>query len=121
MSMIPSNHPVRIGMRTAAGGMRLASFAANLLAVLFLAYWANRLIGMATSFFDDGGGWSFVSYIRQNAGNVAAIKEYVIPALHVRARLWIQAWFCGVFGVGCGFLAVAGLRSLYWQVHSALR
>ncbi len=104
----------------AAAAMDLAAVAATLVAVLALAWGARRLLGDAQSYFAMGGGWEFVSYARQHATGAEGVRA-LLPGLHVRAAWFAAAWVCAVFGTGCGFLALAGARSLWWRLHGALR
>jgi hypothetical protein len=99
--------------------MDVASVAATLAAVIALAWGANRLIGDAETYFRMGGGWEFVSYARQHATGAEGVRS-LLPGLHVRAAWFGAAWICAVFGAGCGLLALAGARSLWWRVQGFL-
>ncbi|AOG03109.1 hypothetical protein [Bosea sp. RAC05] len=94
--------------------VRVASFAFNLVLAFAAILIAWRLWGMAQTWMINAGGWPYPSfeYARQIA---------YAPGLKERVIWWSMAWAAYVFAGGFVLISLAGVRSLIWRIHGALR
>ncbi len=94
--------------------VRVVSFLFSLVLTFAAILVAWRLWGMAQAWVVNAGGWPYPSfdYARQVA---------FAPGLKERLIWWSMAWGAYVFAGGFALLAIAGVRSLIWRMHGALR
>lgn len=93
---------------------RLASFMFNLVLTIAFALASWRLLGQAQAWIANAGGFPHptIEY---------AMLVVNAPGLKERIIWWSMAWAAYVFAAGCALLSLAGIRSLLWRLHGALR
>lgn len=90
----------------------------NVLMLIGFAVAAMRLWGAAGAFMDNAGGLPLPEHFLTVLE--AANKPEAAQVLWIRLYWWVQAWFAGVFAIGCGLLTIAGGRWAWIRIQRAL-